>query len=108
MLLRVSSWLSSRQPEAGPSIRTTDRRDPTLSISAGTGLGQHVDELRNDGSRYAVRLPGGAHRYPRALLGSQIAENHILGGGFLQRLRHHRLAETRRYKRQRASRAVPL
>jgi hypothetical protein len=61
----------------------------TLPVSAGTGLSQHVDELRNHGSGYAVRLPGGPHRHPRALLGSQIAENHILGGDFLQRLAHH-------------------
>jgi hypothetical protein len=71
-------------------------------------LSQHVDELRNDGSGYSVRLPGGAHRHPGALLGSQIAENHIPGGDLLQRLADHRYAEPRRDKGERAGGAVRL
>ena len=86
----------------------TDRSGPTLPISASTGLSQDVDESRNDWSGDCVRLPGSPHWYPRAVLGSQSAENHILGGYLLQRLADHRNAEPRRYKGERASGAVRL
>jgi hypothetical protein len=82
-------WLGARSP-----------------VSAGTSLSQHVDELRNHWSGYRLRLPGGAHRYPRSVLGRQIAENHILGGYLLQRLADHRHPKPRCYKGERARGAV--
>ena len=75
-------------------------------VSAGTGLSQHVDEFRSNRSGYRLRLPGGAHRHPRSVLGRQIAENHILSGYLLQRLADHRHPKPRRYKSERASGAV--
>ena len=75
-------------------------------VSAGTGLSQHVDELRNHWSGYRLWLPGGADRHPRSVLGRQIAENHILGGYLLQRLADHRHPIPRRDKGERARSAV--
>jgi hypothetical protein len=75
-------------------------------VSAGTGLSQHVDELRNHWSGYPLRLPGGSDRHPRSVLGRQIAKNHILGGYLLQRLADHRHPIPRRDKGERARGAV--
>ena len=71
-------------------------------VSAGTGLSQHVDELRNHWSGYRLRLPGSAHRHPRSVLGRQIAENDVLGGYLLPRLAYHRHSKARRHKGERA------
>ena len=48
------------------------------------------------------------HRHPRSILGSQIAENHILGGDLLQRLADHCHPKPSRYKGERASGTVRL
>jgi hypothetical protein len=57
-----------------------DLRGTALPVFHRTGLSQHVDELRSGCSCYSIRLPGGSDRHPRAVLGSQIPENHILAG----------------------------
>jgi hypothetical protein len=83
-----------------------DPRGTALPIFTCTGLSENVDELRSDCSSYSIRLPGGSHRHPRVVLGSQIPENHIFGGYSPQRLADHRHAKPRRYECQRASGAV--
>src|ERR1700726_5111357 len=80
----------------------TVRRGPILPVSASTGLSQDVDESSNDRSGYGVRLPSSSHGDPRAVLGRQIAENHVLRGYLLQRLADPCDAKPRRYKGERA------
>src|ERR1700730_1272992 len=84
----------------------TVRRGPILPVSASTGLSQDVDESTNDRSGYCVRLPSSSHGDPRAVLGRQIAENHVLGWYLLQRLADHCNANPRRYKGERARGSV--
>src|ERR1700757_3254545 len=57
-----------------------DPRRLTPPVSAGTGLSQHVDELRNDRSGYSIRLPGGTHRHPRAGSGANFDRCMLLSG----------------------------
>jgi hypothetical protein len=64
--------------------------------------------MRNDGSGYSVRLPGSPHRHPRAVLGSQIAENQVLGWYLPQRLADHGHTKPSRYEGERACGAVRL
>ena len=79
-----------------------------LPIAAGTDLNQDVDKSRDDWSGDCIRLPDSAQRHPRAVLGRQIAENHILGRYLLQRLADHCHSKTRRYEGERACGAVRL
>jgi hypothetical protein len=56
-------------------------------VSAGAGLSQHVDELRNHWSGYRLRLSGGAHALSTAV---RLLKTTFLGGYLLQRLADHR------------------